>query len=257
MRGLFITGTDTDVGKTYVSSLILKTLRQQGRSVGAYKPACSGAINASESIAAAGDPPQVSQWADVEQLYAALDGNFSRELICPQRFQAPLAPPVAARLEQATVDEVLLTAGVDAWRALVEGLVIEGVGGWLCPLSNHATIADFAQFLGFPVLVVAAHRLGVINHTLLTLESIRRRGLPIAGVILNQVRPLQHDPPTQQVTTPDAVSDLLADNLLADNIEQICMFGNVDLIACCQYGQQSPLIAPRTGQPVDWWEFLA
>jgi len=177
MNGLFITGTDTGIGKTYVACSIIRAAVTQGLRIGAYKPVCSGA----EIVD--GRP----RWEDVEALAAALQDDLPPERICPQRFLAPLAPPAAAAAEGRRVDEPLLADGVDWWRDQVDLLVVEGVGGWLCPLAESRTIAELAAELGFPVLVVAANRLGTINHTLLTLESIRSRGLSVAGIVLNDV----------------------------------------------------------------------
>jgi len=192
-RRLFITGTDTGVGKTYVACRLARELRRSGLAVGAYKPVCSGAV------------PQASppKWDDVERLFEALDRRFPREQICPQTFLAPVAPPAAARLEDRLIDEALLVQGADRWNGDVDVVLIEGAGGWLSPVSQNFTVADLAVRLSAPVLVVAANRLGVINHTLLTVESIRSRGLPVAGVILNET--------AEPAQAPDFASDNLCE----------------------------------------------
>jgi dethiobiotin synthetase len=179
MQGLLITGTDTGVGKTFVAARIGGRLRSLGVRVGLYKPVCSGAVWNVQK--------QSWSWPDVDILSATLDHSFPGELICPQRFQASLAPPEAARLEGRPVDVRQLRTGAIAWAELCEVLLVEGVGGWKCPLTELETMADLSCDLGFPVLVVAANRLGVINHTLLTVESIQQAGLPVAGVLLNDV----------------------------------------------------------------------
>lgn len=178
-RGLFITGTDTGVGKTYVAAGIVHALRAQGVRVGAYKPAASG----SEEGAAG------PIWQDVERLSAALGGGFPRSAICPQCWHAPLAPPVAARREGGQVDPLLLRRGADWWRERVDLLVVEGAGGLLSPLTETETVADLARDLGFPLVIVARLSLGTINHTLLTIERAQARGLAIAGIVLNQSTP--------------------------------------------------------------------
>lgn len=176
LRGLFITGTDTGVGKTFVASVIVRQLRDQKVRVGAYKPAVSGS-----------EPgPRGPIWSDVEVLHSALDGDYPREAICPQRFESPLAPPVAARLEGREVDARLLIEGAAWWNDRVDLLIVEGAGGWLSPIADQMAVADVARELGFPVLIVARLSLGTINHTLLTVEAVRARKVPIAGVILNQ-----------------------------------------------------------------------
>src|SRR5262249_17926499 len=131
-RGLFITGTDTGVGKTYVAAGIVRLLRQQGMRVGACKPVASGS-----ELGPAGP-----FWQDVEQLHAALGGEYPRERICPQCWHAAVAPPIAARLEGGEVDGRLLRNGADWWREQVDLLVVEGAGGLLSPLTETETVAD-------------------------------------------------------------------------------------------------------------------
>lgn len=178
MHGLFITGTDTSVGKTFVTAQLLGTFRHLGLRVGAYKPACSGAVW-EDSLGWI--------WEDVLELSNGSGWARRDDWICPQRFRAPLAPPAAARAEGRTVDDALLITGASVWRPYVDLLLVEGAGGWLSPLSETRTVADVAVQFGYPVVVVAANRLGTINQTLLTLESILARGLPVAGVVLNNV----------------------------------------------------------------------
>ena len=125
-------------------------------------------------------------WSDVEALYAATNAAFPRERLCPQTFLAPLSPPAAAALEGREVDEALLIAGYQWLAERAEVVLVEGAGGFYSPISTHWLNADLAERLGLPVLVVAPNRLGTINHTLLTIEAIRQRGLTVAGVILNQ-----------------------------------------------------------------------
>ncbi len=183
MRGLFITGTDTDVGKTYVTALIARELRNNGVRVGACKPACSGAeMHEGQPV-----------WSDIEQLAVAAEID-DREMICSQRFLAPLAPPVAAVEEGGSVDESVCRETVSRWKDRCELLLVEGVGGLLCPLTDTSSIADFAKWTGFPLIIVARLGLGTINHTLLTLESAARHGLTVAGVILSDGDQLAHTP---------------------------------------------------------------
>ncbi len=177
MRGLLITGTDTNVGKTHVACAIIGDLFQAGHRVGAYKPACSGAIV---------DKTGFARWEDVEALRLAVGGGCSADEVCPQRFVAPLAPPVAARLEHRIVDATQLDSGLEAWRSKCDVAVIEGAGGLLCPLTEPLSVADWAGRVGLPLVIVARTSLGTINHTLLTVEVAQRRGLKIAGIVLNE-----------------------------------------------------------------------
>ncbi len=184
-RGLFITGTDTGVGKTFVTCLIARDLQQRGYQVGVYKPACSGATrNSSGELS----------WDDVLALEQSVKFRFPSDRICPQRFEAPLAPPMAAKLEGRRVDSEQLRAGAGWWKGRVDVLLIEGAGGLLCPLTETESVADLAVQLGYPLLIVARRGLGTINHTLLTVEAAQRRGLTIAGILLNEAEPITNDP---------------------------------------------------------------
>jgi dethiobiotin synthetase len=175
--GLFITGTDTGVGKTYVTAMIAARLHEEGVKVGTYKPACSGSMLGED-----GRP----LWEDIEALRRATGDEHDRQRISPQRFSAPLAPPVAASLEGRIVDAGLLRTGAYWWEDHCEFLLIEGVGGWLCPLTDSETVADLAVDLRVPLLIVARASLGTINHALLTVEAARHRRVPIAGIVLSE-----------------------------------------------------------------------
>lgn len=181
--GLIVVGTDTGVGKTFVSVAIARRLRELDVRVGVYKPAASGAESTSTGPV----------WTDVRDLSAAVSDSFPAARICPQCFAAPLAPPVAARLEGRSVDDALLIGGLRWWFDQVNALVVEGVGGLLSPLSESLTVADFAALAGLPLLVVGRLGLGTINHTLLTVEAALRRELPVAGIVLSQASPGQPD----------------------------------------------------------------
>ncbi len=175
MRGLFVTGTDTGVGKTEVSCALVAEARAGGLDLVAMKPAESGVTP--------GEP------SDSERLRAAAGGAGDPALVCPYRFAAPLAPAVAARLAGV---EVRLELILDAARALAArhaALLVEGAGGLLVPLTARETYADLAVALGLPVLVVARAGLGTVNHTALTVEALRARRLAVAGVILNRTGP--------------------------------------------------------------------
>ena len=163
----FITGTDTAVGKTYVASLLTRALRTAGFDTVALKPICCGSRD------------------DVEALCAASDNELSADASNPVWFQNPVAPLVAARMENRDLDLAALATWFAHHRNRRRSLLVEGAGGWLVPLTPQATVADLAALFALPVLLVVANRLGCLNHTLLTIESIRAHGLDCRGIVLN------------------------------------------------------------------------
>lgn len=217
MRGLFVTGTDTGVGKTWVSCRLVRALREAGVRVGAVKPACSGSVPG---------PDGTPRWEDLDALSEALGHAWPPERISPQRFDAPLAPPVAARLAGRTVDPLGLRAAIDWWRPQVDRLVVEGVGGLLCPLTERETVADLAADAGFPLLIVARLGLGTLNHVLLTLEVARSRGLAVAGIVLNEAEP--------------GTSDLAAET----NPDELRRRTDVPVLAVVRHGTDVGLLPP-------------
>jgi dethiobiotin synthetase len=175
MRGLFVTATDTGVGKTEVACALVSGARAAGLDAGAMKPAQSG-VTPGEA-------------GDAERLREAAGGSDPLELVCPYRFEAPLAPGVAARLAGVEISLARLLEAARALSSRHAALVVEGAGGLLVPLTPTQTYADLAVALGLPVLVVARAGLGTVNHTALTLEALRARGLVVAGVVLNRTVP--------------------------------------------------------------------
>jgi dethiobiotin synthetase len=177
VRGLFITGTDTGVGKTYVAAMIARQLQAEGRSVGVYKPVASGCLQQ--------DGHLISE--DAVSLWTAAGSPGPLDKVCPQRFVAPLAPHRAAEREGKQVDARLLRSGLDYWLGRSEIVIVEGAGGYLSPLTETDFVADLACDFGFPLVIVSKNVLGTINQTLQTImvaESYRG-GVPIAGVVLN------------------------------------------------------------------------
>ena len=167
----FITGTDTGVGKTFATALLTRALRRAGLDTIALKPLCSG------------------DRSDAEILRAAGEDELTLDEINPLWFPTPLAPLVAARAENR---EVSIPALADWFCKVSSGrtsVLVEGAGGWLVPVAKGAFVADLCAALALPVIVVAANRLGCVNHTLLTIESIRARGLECRGIILNALPP--------------------------------------------------------------------
>jgi dethiobiotin synthetase len=186
LPGLFITGTDTGVGKTYVAALIARSLVACGRRVGIYKPAASGCAHDASGHLVSDDA--VALWQA-----AGCPGEL--EHVCPQRFVAPLAPHLAAQAEGKELDAELLRAGLDYWKACSDFMLVEGAGGLLSPLGEREYVADLAHDFGFPMVVVTRNVLGTINATLQTLFTAAhyRGGLPVAGVVLNHPLPPSTD----------------------------------------------------------------
>jgi len=166
---LFLTGTDTGVGKTFVAALLTRALRAAGLGTLALKPLCCG------------------EREDVEILRAASGFVLTNDETNPVWLQAPAAPLVAANLE----NRILSLDALETWfRDLSQkypSLLVEGAGGWLVPITPEKTLADLAARLALPIVPVVSNRLGCLNHTLLTLESIRARGLHCPGIILNHL----------------------------------------------------------------------
>lgn len=170
-RGLFVTGTDTGVGKTLVACALVRALRARGVDAGAMKPVETG-------VGEAGP-------LDAIALRDAAGGVDPLEDVCPQRFALPAAPTVAAEAEGRRVDLDAIRQAFARLSARRDLLVVEGAGGLLVPAAKGATMADLAREMQLPLLVVARATLGTVNHTWLTLEAARARGLAVAGVVVS------------------------------------------------------------------------
>jgi dethiobiotin synthetase len=187
LRGLFVVGTDTGVGKTRVAAAIARSAFVAGRKVGVLKPLATGCVRRGESW----------QCEDADLLIEAIGGGVSAERVTPLAFSEPLAPSVAARragapLQHSQVEHVVREA-LAWWAASAEIMVVEGVGGLLCPLAEGTTVAELAVMLDYPLVIVARRGLGTLNHTLMTVEAASWRGLRVAGIVLNSALP-ESDP---------------------------------------------------------------
>jgi dethiobiotin synthetase len=222
--GLFITGTGTGVGKTYVGALVVRALRDAGKRVGVYKPVASGCKMRGGEL--------ISQ--DAVALWEAAGRPGTLDQICPQVFAAPLAPHLAAQAEGRQVDPALLREGIEFWRATSDVVIVEGAGGLMSPISDEDYNADLAAEFGFPLLVVAANALGTINATLQTLITARtfRDGLPVAGVVLNSPSQTDDDPSIES------------------NAEELARRCARPLLATVEH-------SGGFDRPVDWWSLCA
>lgn len=168
MKGIFITGTDTGVGKTYFTSCLTRILRKQGLPAIALKPVASG------------------DRSDAQHLAQAMGDVLTISKINPIHFAAPLSPYAAGILESRPFPWDLLRSHWEEISSAYSGpFLVEGVGGWRVPLDSTHTVREWAQELGLPVVVVCRATLGTLNHTLLTVDSIRQAGLKVPGIIMN------------------------------------------------------------------------
>lgn len=176
MSMILITGTDTDVGKTYVSCLILRALAQAGRQCAGLKPIASGCENTSDGKFANADALNLMACSSVKLSYAQTN---------PYAFAPPIAPHIAARAAGINVELTQITAAVRAAEMLCDDVIVEGAGGWLSPLAHALEHADLAKALNAPVLLVVGVRLGCINHARLTVNEIARSGVRLLGWVAN------------------------------------------------------------------------
>ncbi|OHX15660.1 dethiobiotin synthase [Chromobacterium amazonense] len=180
-QGYFITGTDTEIGKTHSAVELIRLYQSQGKRVLAMKPVASGC-----------DILPDGSWHndDVARLTAAT-GQADLELMNPYRFLPPVSPHIAARQAGVEIDLAHIGEHYRRLRDKADIVLVEGAGGWLAPLSDSLFMADLAQSLALPVILVVGMRLGCINHALLTARAVQRSGLPLAGWVANCPQPKQ------------------------------------------------------------------
>jgi dethiobiotin synthetase len=182
-HGVFITGTDTGIGKTEISSALVRILHARGCRVGVMKPVASGCgIKDGRLIS-----------IDTLRLMAAAQCDDDPETVTPMAYRSPLAPAAAAREENTPFDIVKVLSAWDRLRAKHEFVVVEGVGGLLAPLDETTLVADLIKRMDLPALIVARAGLGTINHTLLTVREAKRQGLTVLGIILNHAAASEPD----------------------------------------------------------------
>jgi dethiobiotin synthetase len=226
--GLFFTGTDTGVGKTLVVSAVARILRQQGHRVTVCKPIATGASWNGE------------RWVSEDTLRLAQAAEMMDDLekITAWTFPDPVAPPVAARRQGIELSLAEIVRAVRDQMEPGKAVLVEGIGGLLCPLTEKETVADLAEALGLPLVVVARRSLGTLNHTLLTLEAARNRGLAVAGVIVNETSP----PKTLAEET---------------NIDEIQRRMTVPLLGIASYQTEESGSGTASLEAVDWWRLIS
>jgi dethiobiotin synthetase len=189
--GIFVMGTGTGVGKTVVTAAIALAARARGRSPAVLKPAQTG-----DDGAIVGDAEFVAGLIDLDE---------PAEAICPYRLRAPLAPSVAASLEGRRLDPQVVARSYNLLSARYDVVLVEAAGGALVPFSDGVDMAGLAALLGLPVVVAARSGLGTLNHTLLTLEALHRRGLTVLGVVISGY---PAEPGLDALTNPPALARL-------------------------------------------------
>lgn len=230
MRGLFVTGTDTGVGKTILSAALLAAMAGEGERVRAHKPVVTGLD----------DPPDAPlgaerDWPADHELLAAAAG-MAPEAVAPLRFGPAVSPHLAAELTEEPIDPERLLADARAGGA-GETLIVEGVGGLLVPLREDYTVCDLAVSLGLPLVIAARPGLGTINHTLLTLRVARDAGLDVRAVVLT---PWPQEPVV----------------LERSNRETIARIGAVEVRTLSRADSAEPSELARAGGELPWRRWL-
>jgi len=177
MKRWFITGTDTEIGKTVVASALIRYLVSEGHLVAGMKPVASGCENTAAGL----------RNEDALRLIAASNVNLGYEMVNPFAFEPAIAPHIAAQRAGRRIDLDMIRVLANAIEA--DCLVVEGVGGWMVPLGDDHMLADLAKATADEVVIVVGLRLGCINHALLTAAQVLRDGMPLTGWIANHVDP--------------------------------------------------------------------
>lgn len=193
-RSIFVTGTDTGVGKTFVACAIVRSLKKADIDVGVMKPIESGL-------------PKSGVPQDANKLMQAAACRDDLNLVCPFRLKAPMAPVLSAEKEDIRIDMRVVRGAFKRLMNKHELVVVEGAGGLLSPIWTGKTNASLIQAIDAPVILVAANRLGTINHILLTVEALEKRGIPPMAIILNDVNEGPKGP--AQKTNFGLISELL------------------------------------------------
>jgi dethiobiotin synthetase len=227
MRGLFVTATDTDVGKTVLSGALLAAIAATGEPVRAYKPVITGLEEPSSRTPAA--------WPADDELLG-LAAAMPREAVAPFRFGPAVSPHLAARLAGESIDPAQLLARARAAGARAT-VIVEGVGGLLTPLADDYSVCELAAELALPVLIAARAGLGTINHTLLSLEAARGAGLDVRAVVLT---PWPDDP----------------GELERSNSETIARLGTIEVHGLGTVAAPTRAELARAGQQLPWRRWL-
>ena len=221
MRGLFVTGTGTGVGKTVLSAALLAAMSAAGAPVRAHKPVVTGL-----------DEPSETGWPPDHELLAGV-ADMTPEEVSPLRYGPAVSPHLAAALAGATIDPADLLARAREAASGESNLIVEGVGGLLVPLADEFTVSDLAVALGLPVVIAASPGLGTINHTLLSIESAHAAGLDVRAVVLTP--------------WPEAPAELERSNR-----ETISRLGEIEVAGLAHVPNPSTVGLARAGSALPW-----
>lgn len=232
-RGIFVTGTDTGVGKTIVAAALARLLSMNGINVGVMKPVTSGCREENGLLV-----------SDDALLLCRAAGIPYSEDVAPYRLREAIAPAVAARVEGVRIDFSYIKTAYERLVASCDYIIVEGAGGLMAPLSGGLLIADLARELGLPLLVVARPGLGTINHSVLTCFAAQQMGLTVAGVIING---MPENPGLAEQNAPHQIGSLSGASLLGvwpkrDEVDEMEM---VDELAAWLDGQPETAIVLR------------
>ena len=220
-NGLFVTGTDTGVGKTLVTGGIAAVLRQQGLKVGVFKPIASGCRN---------DGMLISD--DTEFLALCADADYSLSVITPVTYKTPAAPITCVGIEGRPIDYEEIAAAYTYLCDHTDVVLVEGIGGAMVPIDQEHTVLDLAVEFNLPTVIVARPNLGTINHSLLTIEAVRNAGLPVAGLVISGYNAFEAD--IAEETSPDV----------------ICGFSRTNLLSIVPFDEESSVEEGRLGEGV-------
>ena len=188
-KGIFITGTDTGVGKTVITAALAWTLIQAGKTVGVMKPVETGT--------------GIPGLADIEFVERVLDTKYDLDDVCPYRFREPLSPLTASRISGIKIDIGRIKGAFQKLRSMSDAVIVEGAGGLLVPILDNYLMADLASELGLSLLIVTRPGLGTLNHTVMTVDAARKRGIDVIGIVINRFPP---SPGLAERTNPELIA---------------------------------------------------
>lgn len=188
-RRIFVTGTDTGVGKTVVTAAICRCIKLSGRTVAAMKPIQTGT--------------NTQEIPDIEFIYRVIDEDYVIDDVCPYRFAEPLSPKLASEISGVNININTILSSFEALDKENEHLIVEGAGGIMAPIKSNYFMSDLISDLGIPVIIVSRPDLGTINHTLLTAEYAKNKGLTVLGIIFNKY---PHKRGLPELTNPNEIS---------------------------------------------------